>query len=128
MKPLSDFTTPRRLMALISRHFFPVEHPEPPCCTTGLKNGSRLPFIAHFFSSALGLDGSLFAKTGSAAATAVAGFAGATIFAVCFGSDFGSAAIALGAAIFATATLGAGAALAIATRAGLPAAATGALL
>ena len=54
MKPASDFTTPRRLIAPISRHFFPVEHPEPFCCTTGLKNGSRFPFIAHFFSSGLG--------------------------------------------------------------------------
>src|SRR5579862_153311 len=55
MKPLSDFTTPRRLIPLISRHFFPVEHPEPFVCTTGLKNGSRFPFIAHFLSSGLGL-------------------------------------------------------------------------
>src|SRR5271170_6461512 len=55
MNPLSDFTTPRRLMLPISRHFLPVEQPEPFCCTTGLKNGSRFPFIAHFLSSALGL-------------------------------------------------------------------------
>src|SRR6202045_2481361 len=55
MKPLSDFTTPRRLIAPMSRHFFPVEQPEPFCCTTGLKNGSRFPLIAHFFfSSGLG--------------------------------------------------------------------------
>src|ERR1700692_1305219 len=54
MKPLSDFTTPRRLIAPMSRHFFPVEQPEPFCCTTGLKNGSRLPLSAHFFSSCLG--------------------------------------------------------------------------
>ncbi len=29
MKPPSDFTTPRTLICPISRHFFPVEHPEP---------------------------------------------------------------------------------------------------
>src|ERR1035438_1077156 len=52
MKPTSDLTTPRRLIAPMSRHFFPVEQPEPFCCTTGLKNGSRLPVIAHFFSFA----------------------------------------------------------------------------
>src|SRR5260221_6088444 len=56
MKPLSDFTTPRRLIPPISRHFFPVDHPEPLVCTTGLKNGSRFPFIAHFLSSGLGLE------------------------------------------------------------------------
>src|SRR5579863_4945429 len=59
MKPLSDFTTPRRLIPLISRHFLPVEQPEPFCCTTGLKNGSRFPFIAHFLSSALGSLGAV---------------------------------------------------------------------
>src|SRR5579864_5076743 len=64
MKPLSDFTTPRRLMAPISRHFFPVEQPEPFCCTTGLKKGSRFPLIAHFFSS-LGL-GATTVFTGTA--------------------------------------------------------------
>src|ERR1700691_2588833 len=52
MKPASDLTTPRRLIAPMSRHFFPVEQPEPFCCTTGLKNGSRLPVIDHFFSFA----------------------------------------------------------------------------
>src|SRR5580700_10266304 len=58
MKPLSDFTTPRRLICPISRHFFPVEQPEPAgCCTTGLKKGSRFPFIAHFFSSGFGAFG-----------------------------------------------------------------------
>src|SRR3989442_3549400 len=79
MKPLSDLTTPRRLMAPISRHFFPVEQPEPPdCCTTGLKNGSRLPLMAHFFSSGLGclgasavlrISGEGFTTTGAAALT-----------------------------------------------------------
>src|SRR5208282_2741526 len=55
MKPFSDFTTPRRLICPISRHFFPVEQPEPEgSCTTGLKKGSRFPLIAHFFSSGLG--------------------------------------------------------------------------
>ena len=61
MKPLSDFTTPRRLIASISRHFLPVEQPEPFCCTTGLKNGSRFPLIAHFLSSGLGLAAEVFA-------------------------------------------------------------------
>src|SRR5260370_9460123 len=52
MKPLSDFTTPRRLICPISRHFFPVEQPDPPACdTTGLTKGSRFPVIDHFFSS-----------------------------------------------------------------------------
>src|ERR1700758_2805411 len=102
MKPLSDFTTPRRLIALISRHFLPVEQPDPFCCTTGLKNGSRFPFIAHFFSSALGLAASAgFAAAGAgAAAGATTGFAGAAAFASCFGADFGA-----GVAAFATAGL-----------------------
>src|ERR1700736_5699602 len=48
MKPLSARTTPRRLMAPISRHFLPVLHPEPPVwLTTGLMKGSRLPFAAY---------------------------------------------------------------------------------
>src|ERR1700683_4536373 len=57
----------------ISRHFFPVEQPDPPaCCTTGLKNGSRLPLIAHFFSSGGAcLEASVF--TGSAGFSATAG-------------------------------------------------------
>src|SRR5579864_243200 len=76
MKPLSDFTTPRRLIAPISRHFLPVEQPEPFCCTTGLKKGSRLPLIAHFFSS-LGL-GATAAGAFTATATG-AGVAGAAI-------------------------------------------------
>src|ERR1700674_1909931 len=69
MKPVSDFTTPRRLIAPISRHFLPVEQPEPFCCTTGLKNGSRLPVIAHFFSSGLGclVPASLLAVAGAGA-------------------------------------------------------------
>src|ERR1700730_14287963 len=76
MKPFSDFTTPRRLMAPISRHFLPVEQPEPFCCTTGLKNGSRLPLIAHFFSSVLGGFGVLVAP-----AFAIFVAAGAGVFA-----------------------------------------------
>src|SRR3979411_652426 len=59
MKPLSARTTPRRLMAPISRHFLPVLQPEPPAwLTTGLIKGSRLPFAAYLPSgttcSALG--------------------------------------------------------------------------
>src|ERR1700687_5498120 len=48
MKPLSARTTPRRLMAPISRHFLPVLHPEPHAwLTTGLMKGSRRPFAAY---------------------------------------------------------------------------------
>src|SRR5579863_7037364 len=75
MKPVSDFTTPRTLMLPISRHFFPVEHPDAPCCcTTGLKKGSRLPFMAHFLSSALsaGLSSGLSAGLSSALASVLA--------------------------------------------------------
>src|SRR5208337_960492 len=53
MKPLSARTTPRRLMAPISRHFLPVLQPEPPAwLTTGLMKGSRLPFAAYLLSGA----------------------------------------------------------------------------
>src|ERR1700683_1371275 len=80
MNPLSDFTTPRTLICPISRHFFPVEHPAVVvCCVIGLKNGSRLPFIAHFFSSGFGgLAASallLGASTGLVAATFAAAIA-----------------------------------------------------
>src|SRR5271155_2177679 len=77
MKPPSDFTTPRTLICPISRHFLPVEQPEPEdCCTTGLKKGSRLPLIAHFFSSGFGAG-----LTASAAVWAgVADFSSAAIF------------------------------------------------
>src|ERR1700688_414592 len=63
MNPASALTTPRKWICPISRHFFPVEQPEPPlCCTTGLKKGSRFPFIAHFFfSSAFGALGASMA-------------------------------------------------------------------
>src|SRR3984957_15607576 len=71
MNPFSDFTTPRKLICPISRHFFPVEQPEPDdCCTTGLKKGSRFPLIAHFFSSGLvgfGASPLLLTSTGFAA-------------------------------------------------------------
>src|ERR1700687_1333716 len=51
MKPLSACTTPRKLMAPISRHFLPVLQPEPPAwLTTGLIKGSRLPFAAYLLS------------------------------------------------------------------------------
>src|SRR5580658_9397420 len=51
MKPPSERTTPRRLMAPISRHFLPVLQPEPPAwLTTGLIKGSRLPFALYLLS------------------------------------------------------------------------------
>src|SRR5215469_13207949 len=114
MKPLSDFTTPRRAIALISRHFLPVEQPDPCCCTTGLKNGSRLPFMAHFFSSGLGLDVSPgFSRAEAAAAGLATGvFASATFVA---GAAFVEVAVA-------TAAFGAGAAFAAATGADFAAA------
>src|SRR5262252_9926401 len=87
IKPLSDFTTPRRLMALISRHFLPVEQPDPCCCITGLKNGSRFPFIAHFLSSGLGFAASP-GLVAAGAAAAVTAFAGAPALASCFPSVF----------------------------------------
>src|SRR5579872_3620339 len=109
MKPPSDFTTPRRLIPLISRHFLPVEQPDPCCCTTGLKNGSRFPFIAHFFSSALGLTGSAgFTAAGAgAAATAAIALAGDAFasFTTCLLSAFVGAGFIAGA--FASATFGA---------------------
>src|SRR5579859_3038761 len=89
MKPESDFTTPRRLIVPISRHFFPVEHPEPCSCTTGLKNGSLFPDIAHFFSS-LGFGASAgFAVGGPATVTGDA-FAATTVLACCLVSAFGA--------------------------------------
>src|SRR5580658_4984971 len=84
MKPLSDFTTPRRLIAPISRHFFPVEQPEPPCCTTGLKNGSRFPLIDHFLSSGLGSLAALFAGTSGALMDATSDLLSLEL-AACFG-------------------------------------------
>src|SRR5579864_2219482 len=114
MKPLSDFTTPRRLIPLISRHFLPVEHPEPACCTTGLKNGSRFPFMAHFLSSALGFAGSPALATGAAAtgaAATVIALAGAVLASLV--SVLGAP--ALGAAAFASATFGPGVALVVVT-------------
>src|SRR5580765_7250888 len=107
MKPLSDLTTPRKLIALISRHFLPVEQPDPSWCTTGLKKGSRLPFIAHFFSSALGLAASGLVAGGAETATAADVLAAAAAFASFFTSGFGAAA-------FATATLLSGTAFATA--------------
>src|ERR1017187_10077326 len=99
MKPVSDFTTPRRLIAPISRHFFPVEQPEPFCCTTGLKNGSRLPLIAHFFSSLGGLG-------------AFAIFATKEALACCFGSGLEADATVFAEGAFTTATVLAATALA----------------
>src|SRR5208282_759658 len=77
MKPLSDFTTPRRLICPISRHFFPVEHPDPAaCCTTGLKNGSRFPVMAHFFSSGFGLAATSLLPSAALLLTPVLGVKG----------------------------------------------------
>src|SRR5579862_3305551 len=103
MKPESDFTTPRTLMAPISRHFLPVEHPDPFRCTTGLKKGSRLPFIAHFFSSGLGLGASpVF--TGALATGVGAGLAATTVvLACCLGSCLAGV-TGLAAGAFASAT------------------------
>src|ERR1700742_4114637 len=93
MKPASDFTTPRRLIALISRHFLPVEQPEPFCCTTGLKNGSRLPLIAHFLSCGLGCCAAgVFSAGAAATVTSGAGadFAATTVLGCSFEAVFGS--------------------------------------
>src|ERR1700756_1354328 len=102
MKPLSLFTTPCRLICPISRHFFPVEHPEPVgCCTTGLKKGSRLPFIAHFFSSGFGLAASGFASaTGFVSGTALTTALAVSFFAAFAAGVMGSRGFAL-AAVFA---------------------------
>src|ERR1035438_6801103 len=55
MKPLSACTTPRRLMAPISRHFLPVLQPGPPAwLTTGLMKGSRRPFALDLLSGTTG--------------------------------------------------------------------------
>src|SRR5580700_10600633 len=87
MKPPSDFTTPRKLICPISRHFFPVEQPEPVgCCTTGLKNGSRLPLMAHFFSSGFGALGDSAILPASAALPSPAIVAAATDLPAGFGA------------------------------------------
>src|SRR5580693_6658779 len=85
MKPLSDFTTPRKLIWPISRHFLPVEQPEPAdCCTTGLKNGSRFPLIAHFFSSRLGVLEASMLLTGSSSFAEILVSAGGAVLAAGF--------------------------------------------
>src|ERR1700676_3294990 len=115
MKPLSDFTTPRRLIAPMSRHFFPVEQPEPFCCTTGLKNGSRLPLIAHFFfSSGLGSLVATAFLAGAGAGALTAGLALDVDAAILVEAVFVVAAPGAGAAI-----LGVGAALASCFESGL---------
>src|SRR5579862_5612201 len=122
MKPSCDFTTPRTLICPISRHFFPVEQPDPvACCTTGLIKGSRLPFIAHFFSSGFGAlaassvvpIGASLSSAGAFAPATLAGLAGGLAAAIvviltgaCAVAAFGEAA-GFGAAVF-----GAGAAVA----------------
>src|SRR5579863_3209639 len=110
MKPVSLFTTPRRLIAPISRHFLPVEHPEPFCCTTGLKNGSRLPFIAHFFSSGLGVLAAIGLLKGSAAAFAAGAAAWAATATLAGASCLGAGAAGFAACAFSTAGFTAGAA------------------
>src|SRR5580658_754377 len=129
MKPLSDFTTPRRLICPISRHFFPVEQPDPVgCCTTGLKKGSRFPFIAHFFSSGFG------GLEASAPIVATTGFSSGAILVVAATAGLVAGAAAgtiagFGAGLFA-ATTGAAAAgagfVGTNTSCGLAAAVTGA--
>src|ERR1700736_4036110 len=111
IKPLSDFTTPRRLICPISRHFFPVEQPEPPaCCTTGLKKGSLFPVIAHFLSSAFGCFGTSPFLLASAAGLPGAGVGGWICFAACcFGAGAGSFAAIFGAALAVSAGFGAAA-------------------
>src|SRR5208283_5985845 len=93
MKPLSDLTTPRRLICPISRHFFPVEQPDPDaCCTTGLKKGSRFPVMDHFLDSALGLlASSPFASTSLAWPCATAFFPSVAVFAPNGSPDFAGA-------------------------------------
>src|SRR5438270_3792102 len=116
MKPVSDLTTPRTLMAPISRHFLPVAQPEPCCCTTGLKNGSRLPAIAHFFPSGLGCFGASATFIGTAAAKGLA-LAATTVFTgCCLISAFTGTATALTAGAFSPG--GFASAFAIATGAG----------
>src|SRR5271165_1370561 len=137
MKPLSAFTTPRKLICPISRHFLPVEQPEPVgCCTTGLKKGSRFPFIAHFFSSGFGAFGASMPVPGFSSAAILseagaAGFAAAT-FAAAAGADAAgflaanaSAGFAAGAATGAAALLAAGAGLLFANGAAATGAAAG---
>src|SRR5271169_7040691 len=81
MKPVSECTTPRRLICPISRHFFPDEQPDPVgCCTTGLKKGSRFPLIAHFFSSGFGGFGASAVLAASAVLLAATGLSFAAIF------------------------------------------------
>src|ERR1700721_3246740 len=84
MKPFSACTTPRKLMAPISRHFLPVLQPEPPAwLTTGLIKGSRLPFELYLLSGTT--DCSLVSLAVSEAPLA------ATALAWSFGSATGAA-------------------------------------
>src|ERR1700716_898929 len=79
MKPLSARTTPRRLMAPISRHFLPVLQFEPPAwLTTGLIKGSRLPFAAYLPSGTT--CSSLGALCALPALVAAVGAAGGLLF------------------------------------------------
>src|SRR5580692_1461140 len=114
MKPLSDFTTPRKLIWPISRHFLPVEQPEPEdCCTTGLKNGSRFPLIAHFFSSGLGVLEASMLLTGSSPFAEILVSAAGAVVAARF-EVVGLAAITeSGAAVFLATAAGCGFAAAI---------------
>src|SRR5207302_2999414 len=115
MKPVSDLTTPRTLIAPISRHFLPVAQPEPCCCTTGLKNGSRLPVIAHFFSSGLARFGASATFTGTAATAGLALAAITVLAGCCLTSAFTGRATGFAAGAFAGVLASA---FAIATEAG----------
>src|ERR1700678_1821372 len=71
MKPFSACTTPRRLMAPISRHFLQELQPEPPAwLTTRLMKGSRLPFAENLVSGVVGCSGSGFSPVPALAALA----------------------------------------------------------
>src|SRR5208282_3161640 len=89
MKPPSARTTPRRLMAPISRHFLPVLQPEPPAwLTTGLTKGSRLPLALYLLSGTTDCSLSAFSPPPAtpwpaAAASADAFSSGAAVGAGC---------------------------------------------
>src|SRR5579862_1465391 len=89
MNPFSECTTPRRLMAPISRHFLPVLQPEPPAwLTTGLIKGSRRPLALYLLSRA-GLLSSSVGPVGGARLTATGALTGASFF---FGAALGATA------------------------------------
>src|SRR5271157_5490167 len=111
MKPLSACTTPRRLIAPISRHFLPVLQPDPPAwLTTGLMKGSRLPLALFLLvctaCSSVGapspLAGALLLAAGTGSGgllfgAVTASFAGALCLAATTGTRFGATAFFAGA-------------------------------